>query len=425
MESSANSIRWFKENRTERSFFLVLMFLMGGNDVIGAVIEIIGSLVVIPFHLDKMLLYSVIGVVVLISMRKVISKVRTVDLAICLVMILLMLFEWFCHESYDKMYISMFFYFGYGVFAYLYFISVSDFDALINCFETLAILLSVSISLQIVLSGMSGTMSYSQYLGYALLPAAIISASSFLRRRSIVHLINFVYSTILIVSMGARWPLVCVLLFLAFRTIIVPSSLRKKILLLFALISIGFILVNYLEELLSLLGNVFSGFGLSLRTIIRIQQENFFEDSGRNDIWSFSGKTLANHLFTGVGIGNDRILIASHKGTPELASGYYPHNVFLEILLHYGVFFGSIVILVLAIYIINAFKITMQIGKKIKNYAFLDVLSITLALGVFPLLVSGSYLKWIPFYILLGLCSNILRSKKKYMSNVGSVIVDE
>ncbi|MBR5937463.1 MAG: O-antigen ligase family protein [Clostridiales bacterium] len=308
------------------------------------------------------------------------------------------------------MYFTILFNLSYGICAYFFFLSVSDYAKLIDCFSKLSLFLSVFITLQILISGMGGTMSYSQYLGYALLPAAIISINQFLRNRSIIHMINFVYTTILIISMGARWPLVCVILFLIVRSIISPTKLLRKVVLLTALIAIGFVVVYYLDALLDFLETAFRGTGLSMRTLIKIRQANFFEDSGRNDIWSYSVKTISNHLFVGVGIGKDRILIANYKKAPSLVTGYYPHNIILEILLHYGAFFGAIVIILMFLYVAISFKKAIKVARRKQDYAPIDSLVITFALGFFPLLVSGSYLGWVPFFIFLGVCTGIMRN---------------
>lgn len=89
------------------------------------------------------------------------------------------------------------------------------------------------------------------------------------------------------------------------------------------------------------------------------------------------------------------------------SAGEYPHNCFLEIWQALGVVWGTVVIALLIIIILNALK-TKQTEEKSLLIIYLSLSS--------PLLLSGPILNDIPFWILLALC--ISRTNRKQVNNV-------
>jgi len=137
----------------------------------------------------------------------------------------------------------------------------------------------------------------------------------------------------------------------------------------------------------------------------------FFQDIERNLITEHSITLIKKHLLIGVGIGKDRILIADKMQRDVLtqAAGLYPHNILLEVLLHFGIFIGGWIL----IYLLKIIYTT--IFKNINRDAT-DVVCIFVSIGFVPLLVSGSYVESPLFYILVGICLyqyNIIRANKK------------
>ena len=76
----------------------------------------------------------------------------------------------------------------------------------------------------------------------------------------------------------------------------------------------------------------------------------------------------------------------------------YTHNILLEIIGNFGIIIGSILIILLI------FLIVRSLLSKEKKYT--NLIIIWLSLGFFHLMVSGSYLTDIKFWILLGLLFN-------------------
>jgi len=78
--------------------------------------------------------------------------------------------------------------------------------------------------------------------------------------------------------------------------------------------------------------------------------------------------------------------------------GAYSHNFFIEIMISSGVILGSIIIM---IYIYHLIK-NIQLSNKESRLLIIFWFSI----GFIPLLVSGTYLTSIQFWVLLGLIIN-------------------
>ena len=81
----------------------------------------------------------------------------------------------------------------------------------------------------------------------------------------------------------------------------------------------------------------------------------------------------------------DCVILASAQGAEAIA-GNYPHNIFLEILLQFGIVVGTVILVGLACLIWKSFSKGTELER--------SYLCIMLMLGVMPLLVSGTYLEW-------------------------------
>ena len=70
---------------------------------------------------------------------------------------------------------------------------------------------------------------------------------------------------------------------------------------------------------------------------------------------------------------------------------FYPHNIFLEILLHFGIF-GFLIFILVIILIFRNVYINKKQGKQLES---IEIVFIIMSLG---LLLSSSYLRSIWFY---------------------------
>ena len=94
------------------------------------------------------------------------------------------------------------------------------------------------------------------------------------------------------------------------------------------------------------------------------------------------------HPLVGLGLAGDRLLV-----------GGYVHNFFIEVLAHFGVVMGSILLVWFMV------RLIMSVKNNTKHIHKYEMIIIWIALGLAPLMVSSSYLININFWILLGLMS--------------------
>ena len=133
--------------------------------------------------------------------------------------------------------------------------------------------------------------------------------------------------------------------------------------------------------------------GVYSRSVNLILNGGFTESDGRDKIYEKALTLLGNNLITGVGIYGDRALI-----------GGYCHNILLEIMLDFGIIIGTIIISLFSFVVINALYISRN---EIREIAM-----VLLFCGVFPNMLSGSYLQEPNFAIFMGYCMWILNHRK-------------
>lgn len=126
--------------------------------------------------------------------------------------------------------------------------------------------------------------------------------------------------------------------------------------------------------------------------------------SGRDQIYNLVLKEIHENPIMGIGIAGDRRIIGTG----------YAHNIFIEILGNFGLIVGRILIVVLLVLIVKS------LFRRDKQYTNLVV--IWLSLGFFHLMISGTYLTNIKFWILLGLLFN--KMNKSYYKNSHTPIID-
>lgn len=158
----------------------------------------------------------------------------------------------------------------------------------------------------------------------------------------------------------------------------------------------GIVFYHFGESLLQEVSAFFETIGIYSRTLDKMLMgmdalENL---SDRDIIWEITKNNIWEKPCWGWGIAGELSYMNS-----------YPHSIILEILLHYGIFGGSIALLIIFFSIIKSLFIT-----KFRNH----VLLIFLFSGFGHLFLSGTYLIEYKFWILFGICFSIMK-KRPYL----------
>lgn len=160
---------------------------------------------------------------------------------------------------------------------------------------------------------------------------AILTQSSFQKRTPFNVLIS-IFSGLLLVVYGNRGILLVIVITIFVYTLIYLNIKKKA--LIFSIITItGLFLIAFYKNIMLFFYNIAISMGMNSRNIEMLLASNFFDSNGRSDIWASDIELIKNNPFFGSGIGADRVA----------SDGIYSHNLFIELLVNYGVFGGTLI----------------------------------------------------------------------------------
>ena len=342
-----------------------------------------------------MLFYSLYFFIVVFSIKKVLFRLKRDTLWIILFFILNFTLSILRPERQDY-FLTMGLQLLLSLIILIYARSVKDFHSLSILLSWTALIINISMFILIFIFNINEDVSYSQYTGYLVLPAAIISTIIVIDRFNLVHSLNVIVSIFLMLISGARGPIGCLILliFIKLSWKLMAAHNWKRIVL--YCIAITLPIAIFSHKLMDFFTNLSIERGFSTRLLGLVSKDDVLNATGRVEIKDYVIELIKNHPLTGVGLGFDRIYINNHFGNSvSEVIGDYPHNLFLELLLQYGIIIGGIIIILLFRTIILAFKRSRNLESRNMLLAFM-------AIGLFPLLFSGSYLNAPLFFAFLG-----------------------
>ena len=382
---------------------LLACLIFAFNPVQDNLILILRSIITLPFKLDVLLTYLFYLGIIFLALKTIIKRINWDSIAL----VFFFLISYLISLCFYGTGVENWLFVGAGILlsvsCYIVARSITDFVKFKSYLNVTAILIGVSSFFLVFVFNVIEEESYSQYYGYMVLPAVVISASVLFEKFKITHLLNLILSLLVIIFTGARGPFVCFALFVAIKFLLITGiSLRKRIAITIIACTLIAVILFFFQDILFFLSDIGRNKGYSLRLLTQMADETLFIDEGRNSIKKYSMQLLMDNPLIGVGIYRDRILLSNllGEGLNEVA-GSYPHNIFLEVLLHFGLIIGGLMI-------IWFLWIIYRVIFRNKNKDTKDVILIFFAFGFNPLLFSGSYLKNGYFFLFLGFCINIL-----------------
>lgn len=222
--------------------------------------------------------------------------------------------------------------------------------------------------------------SYDMAFSYScLLPMVVLYA-----RKSKYSIIASLLMFIIVLAIGSRGAALYYLVFVVFDMFQTKNKWRW----------VPLILGIAILVLLPYLPTFFESIGLHSRTLTMLLDGNIDYDSGRGDIAEKCWNVLYNESpILGLGVFGDFVIV-----------GNYCHNIFLEILVDFGLIAGFALILFLISKLIRVyFHSIPEYRNKIMKYFCALIL---------PFMTSGSYLISSDFWMFLGLCILIERTNK-------------
>ncbi len=291
----------------------------------------------------------------------------------------------------------------------IYAYSIKNWDVLMDIMEKVSkVVFIVGVLIAaLVFAGHSSVGSYSMSLSYYMLLPAIMYMNDFLNNISLKVGAALAVSLLVILSLGSRGAVLCIGVFTILKLI---KNLKKVTytrlfiyIILFAIVFVGFI---FFDEILEYIYNFLLNYGIKSRSIRLFQRDNIHL-SGRDIIYAKVFNEILKSPILGLGLAGDRVIL----------SGSYAHNIFIELLVNFGVIIGLILVITLLLIIIKS-----VFTKDLIKY---NIIIIWISLGFISLLVSNSYLLDFKFWILLGLSLRIKHCNKYNNSNLkGDLLVE-
>lgn len=280
--------------------------------------------------------------------------------------------------------------------------SLNNLNEIIEVFKKnvyLILLSNIALIIFCILTGrpMLGNMEIS----YTILPLLLLSLLIFLNEKKIKFLMIALFSCTIVVIMGSRGTLLCIAIFLIMYYII---NFKKEF---FHVIIIVTLLIGIMwnfNNILAITINKFESWGISSRTLYKLENGDILNDTGRGKIQKVVIEALNEHPILGLGIGGERIIVNDkiYKMTKDMST-CYPHNLIIEIIAQYGYFVGIMLIVFLIGLLVNTIKNT--------NGNERNILLLLVSQEIIKLLVSSSYIISPMLFLVLGICFYKVREK--------------
>ncbi len=192
---------------------------------------------------------------------------------------------------------------------------------------------------------------YSLSFGYAMCFPTVVFLYASIKDRKLLHFIMVAAGLICILTNGNRGALLIPVIFVAVTIVsgIAHDQNAKKKMQKIAAILLGLLLLSILwVRLPMILTSVVGKTGISSRTVEMLLQGNFAEDNGREFIWLAVLRGIKECFPLGYGFYGDRPIVF-----PIHYVGY-SHNLFLELLVSFGILGAVIIVLIIrdAVYMI-------------------------------------------------------------------------
>ncbi len=395
------------KKKDQEIYFTILITLLWCNSILLDYVR--GFLLKLPLIglAADMILPILLGAFFLLSMKSILARLSSTDLLIVVGMLVVYFVHWAVYPG-----VSYYYEGNMGSFLFgrlpLYFVGVafcSDRQGeRLNILYKASILTIYGFTLyHLVLHPLddfamsTGDMNSS----YNLLPHACLVFYRMMQKPNGWNISSFALSCLLLFMLGSRGPVLCIVVFAAV-VLLMGKNVKRPVM--FFIIALCAVLLFFFEDLLYMVLNgayeLADTFGLSTRVFDKYLSGDFTVSNSRTQIQDAVMHYLNENPIFGLGIYGDR----------RVAGGHYAHNIFIEILSHYGYVVGGILLITIATYVVRTYLFASRNGDGV------SILVLMLLLGCnLKLVVSGSYLLEPFFFFLIGYCTAQLRRRKEML----------
>ncbi len=240
-------------------------------------------------------------------------------------------------------------------------------------------------------------LSYNLAYGYNVLFFTLVFLYYAVKDRKVADIGMTILGCCMIFLGGSRGPLACVLVFIVlYFTVMANGRMRYRNAVI--IVVFGVIVLFFYEPIIRVIASVVERFGLNPRTLIMLLENNITDDTGRDLIWKTTVQMIRENPF-GYGAMGTRPVIF------YLIDVGHPHQLFLEILVDFGIFVGGAIVVFL---VVNTFRIFAKKTDDLWKSVFLIVFC-----RACQMMVSGTYWHVASFWGCIAIGVSLYLSEKR------------
>ena len=181
---------------------------------------------------------------------------------------------------------------------------------------------------------------------------------------------------LLYVTLGTRGAIICIVLIILYDMYLMTKNRNKLVFFFYLMLIVGAFTYLLYAPILNYARNILANKGLYTDVIDKILNYGITYGNGRDTIWKKDFEYISQHWLMGGGIGVDRAIFNN--------SGAYAHNFVIELLMDFGIIFGTALVIIIVRTVIK-YLFNNNIQRQTRA-----LISIFMIPGISMLLVSGS-----------------------------------
>ncbi len=296
-----------------------------------------------------------------------------------------------------------------GIYAYLFVRMIDDPKILWRCLRIAGWIMLLYFAYQIARASSRGywtgvvglednaKMGYSVEFGYKVLPFALLFLYSGLKGNRLDLAVAVVDIAMMLVG-GSRGSFLFLGLFFVLYILVELKDTKHKVVKISAVAVVAAVLYLSYQSVLVALESFLADQGITSRFLSSLTSGTMLDDNGRNYIWSKAVKLIRNNPY-GYGAMGSRMYIS------KIIVAGYPHSIILEMLIDFGVFAGSALLLGMA------YASTKNLFSN--QYGGWSSLYLAYFCAACSLFISMTFWSVSTFWICLALCVNCYLAKRR------------
>lgn len=235
---------------------------------------------------------------------------------------------------------------------------------------------------------------YSMGFGYACLLPSLVLILEIIKKRSLIGIVSLVSFFLSIMTVGSRGPLLAVIFYVIIFFYKYNASNKRyiKLIVFFLLLVVVSWLMN---PILNSINGLLTKSGIQSRTLSLLAQGTIHLGN-RDIIFQTILDEVVRSPFSIRGINAEYAIV-----------GGYAHNLILELVYQFGIIFGSVIVIWIAIMVMKTLCL-----KKMNKDSHEQICLIFMCSSIFALMVSGSLWTMMDFWMWISAAITVKKVKK-------------